>query len=281
MTAMTDAAAAHTPDLSAPHAVRDHGVRSPVRIISEEQAAHARAAIEHAEAEIGSLHYRHKVETALRTVWDLATSPAVLDAVEAFLGPDILLYNATLIIKEPGSEANVAWHQDLTYWGLSDDEGQLSMWLALAPAPIEAGCMRMVPGSHYQGGLDHETGAGDGNVLQLGQYLPGVDESEAVYVPLAAGEASFHHGWTVHASSPNVSDDRRIGLNVQFLAPHVSFIGGECSPCALVRGVDAHGNFPASVRPDHDLEPAAMARWAIEERRMTNGFETVGDDTTG
>ncbi len=259
-------------DLSQTTAFADHGVRSPVTVMTASEAARARADLETAEAELGSMHYRHKVETLLRSAFDLATQPSVLDAVEACIGPDILLYNCTYIIKEPGSEANVAWHQDLTYWGLSDDDAQVSMWLALAPATPDSGCMRMIPGSHHDGRVEHETGSGNGNVLQLGQYIANVDDADAIHVPLEPGEASFHHGWTVHCSAPNVSNDRRIGLNVQYLAPHVTFAGDRAT-AALVRGQDRHGYFEPTPVASADLDPDAVRTWQLATEAMRAGFE--------
>jgi hypothetical protein len=60
---------------------------------------------------------------------------------------------------------------------------------------------------------------------------------------LKAGEASFHHGWTVHCSKPNVSDDRRIGLNIQYISPAVKQIKQRQDSAILVRGVDDYGHF--------------------------------------
>ncbi|RUA23636.1 MAG: hypothetical protein DSY73_05705 [Actinobacteria bacterium] len=48
-----------------------------------------------------------------------------------------------------------------------------------------------------------------------------VDDTDAVLCSLRSGEASFHHGWTLHSSRPNQSGDRRIGLNIQYLSPSV------------------------------------------------------------
>ena len=48
-----------------------------------------------------------------------------------------------------------------------------------------------------------------------------VDDTDAVLCPLRPGEATFHHGWTLHSSRPNQSGDRRIGLNIQYLSPSV------------------------------------------------------------
>ena len=93
----------------------------------------------------------------LTSAWELATDPVLLDAVEACIGPNILLYNSMYVVKEPHSPAKVNWHQDLTYLGLSDDDAQVTAWLALSPATPESGCMQMVPGSHLDGRVDHVT----------------------------------------------------------------------------------------------------------------------------
>lgn len=235
------------------------GYVSPIQILNEEDARSHRLRLESVENEFGSLHYRTKAHTLLTSPWELVTLPRVLDAVEAMIGPDILLFNVTYIIKEAHSPSHVSWHQDLTYWGLSDDT-QVSMWLALSPATPESGCMRMVPGSHKQGVFDHETSDDDTNVLLQSQTVQGVAEESAVMCPLKPGEASFHHGWTLHASMPNISDDRRIGLNVQFIAPHVRQTKHDRDSVILVRGEDRFGHYAYDRPAMADLEPEAVAR---------------------
>jgi len=122
------------------------GVVWKVPIVSATEAKSHRARLEAAEAELGSMHYINKIHTVMRSPFELVTSPAVLDIVESFIGPDILLYNSNYIIKEPQTDAYIAWHQDLTYWGLADDDAQVSMWLALAPATAASGCPRDAQG---------------------------------------------------------------------------------------------------------------------------------------
>ena len=67
------------------------------------------------------------------------------------------------------------------------------------------------------------------------------ERSAGVHCPLRPGEASFHHGWTVHRSAPNTSADRRIGLNVQYVAPDNSQHGA-ATTATLVRGEDRFGS---------------------------------------
>jgi len=235
----------------------EQGFFSPLPVISSQEAQQAKLEFERAEETLGPLHYQDKIHTVLKSAWQLATHRTLLDAVEEVLGPDVLLYNVTYIVKEPESSAYVAWHQDLTYWGLSSDD-QVSAWLALSPATEDSGCMAMVPRSHHQGQVNHQLVDDETNVLYNGQYVPGVDEDTAVLCPLAPGEASLHHGWTLHASRPNISRDRRIGLNMQFVSPKVHQTLHEKDSAILVRGVDRFNHFGVDDPPMVDLDPQAI-----------------------
>jgi len=250
------------------------GLLSPVRIIDGSEATRHRSLLESAEEKLGPLHYVNKIHTVMSSPLELATHPTVLDTVEALIGHDILLYSTTYIIKEPHTETYVAWHQDLTYWGLADDDAQVSMWLALAPATVESGCMMMIPGSHKGGRGEHVEDPGDGNVLQLGQRLARVDDAEvATPCALSPGEASFHHGWTIHTSAPNTTDDRRIGLNVQYVAPHNKQAGRSMS-ATLVRGEDRYGFYQSETLPQSALDHDRANELRERDAAMKASFET-------
>ncbi len=237
----------------------ENGYVSPVQCISTQQAAEHRARLEEVESQFGDQHYKSKMHTLLDFAADLATAPAVLDVVEQMLGPDIMLFDVTYIIKEANSASHVSWHQDLTYWGLSNDQ-QVSMWLALSAATPVSGCMRMVPGSHKQGRLDHVDKQDMSNVLFRGQSVDGVAEETAMMCPLEPGQASFHHGWTLHASMPNESDDRRIGFNVQYINPSARQTLHDLDTATLVRGRDRHNHY----QPD-SFATGIMQAMNIEE----------------
>ena len=69
---------------------------------------------------------------------------------------------------------------------------------------------------------------------------------------------SLHHAGTVHASSPNQSTDRRIGIAMRYMAPHVRPIAG-IESALLVRGNDSYGHFEPESPPAADMDPAAIA----------------------
>ena len=236
-----------------------NGFLSPIDILSPEAAAEHRFRMEGAESELGRIHYLNKIHTVLRSPYELATHPRVLDVVEALIGPDIMLHNVVYIIKEPHTATHVSWHQDLTYWGF-DGDAQVSMWLALSAATPASGCMRMVPGSHTRGRLEHSLTDDPTNVLLQGQTVSGVAEGGAVMCPLRPGQASLHHGWTLHSSFPNTSNDRRIGVNVQYLAPSMRQTKHDHDTAMLVRGEDRFGHFGSDEPASTDLDPAALER---------------------
>ncbi|NVK32474.1 MAG: phytanoyl-CoA dioxygenase family protein [Gammaproteobacteria bacterium] len=248
----------------------DDGFLSGFPVMSDQQALEHRARLEEAETLYGPMHYRSKLHTVSQSILSLVSMPSVLDLVEALIGPDILLYNSTFIIKEPNSPSHVSWHQDLTYWGMDSDK-QVSMWLALSPANAQSGCMRMIPGSHRQGQIGHEVTDDQTNVLLQGQTVRDVDESQAVLCPLAPGEASFHHGFTLHASMPNQSDDRRIGLNVQYIATDVKQLKSDSDTALLIRGEDRFGYYLTDPAPEGEYTATDIAR----QDRLRAQYEAI------
>ena len=152
----------------------------------------------------------------------------MLDAVEGVLGADIFVWGVSLFVKDAGDGTYVSWHQDATYWGLN----KLSVttaWIALSPATLESGCMKMLPGSQEWEPLPHKDTLAKKNLLTRGQEieLDDVDEADAVALEMQPGEMSLHHVMTAHASAPNMSNDRRIAVAIRYVAPDVAQINGE------------------------------------------------------
>ena len=130
-----------------------------------------------------------------------------------------------------------------TYYGLKPPN-TLTAWVAISEASIAAGCMRFLPGSHNKGIYSHDELKAKDNLLSRGQTVKGVDESKAVHVPLRAGQFSFHKEDTLHASHPNSTNDRRIGLSIYYVSPDVKETNFPGASAILMRGRDtmATGN---------------------------------------
>lgn len=190
---------------------------------------------------------------------EIARTPAVLDAVSDVLGPNLLVWSVELFIKEPGAHSVVSWHQDLTYWGMGETDEELTAWIALSDVSVAAGCMRFIPGSHSGRIVDHKDTFGAENLLSRGQEIDGVDEQMAVHGPLAPGQMSFHHGRCFHASGPNTSDDRRIGVAIRYVTPEVRQSAEGRDYAIPVRGRDADRGWIAVAGPNSLFDPHDLA----------------------
>jgi ectoine hydroxylase-related dioxygenase (phytanoyl-CoA dioxygenase family) len=251
-----------------------NGFVSPISIVDLETANSYRNILENVEQKIGHLNYRYKIHTALDFVYKLATNERLLDKIEELLGPNILIYNASFVIKEPNTKTHISWHQDLTYWGFNDDK-QVAAWVALSDASEESGCMHMIPESHKNGQIAHKFIADKNNLLHHGQTIENVSEDGAVSLPLRAGEASLHHGWTMHTSYPNKSSDRRIGLNINYISTDMYQTQTNEDSAMLVRGIDNYNHFKSDSAPKFEFDEQAWIKLQVKENLIHQTYNKM------
>lgn len=251
-------AAASLPEVPADASARYErdGYLCPVDVFSPAEIAALRAEFDALETQVGreasqtGLNGRHM---DLPFVWRMATNARVLAWIEAIMGPDIVLLSSQFFCKYPVGKspagevgAYVAWHQDVTYWGLDPMEAH-SAWIAVDDADEENGCMQAITGTHREGMALHVTSRTPGNLLSIEQEIPDeyVDRSRVVSLAMKAGQMSLHHGKLFHASAPNRSQRRRCGLAVRFVPPHVRQVAansrGKSYHMLRLRGDDPQG----------------------------------------
>ncbi|MEM7422963.1 MAG: phytanoyl-CoA dioxygenase family protein [Pseudomonadota bacterium] len=235
----------------------------PIRVMAENEADEYRTELQRAEAMAtndpdGHSYFREYSNVTLGFVDQISRLPAITDRVAALLGEDLLVMACSFFIKEAKSPAYVSWHQDLHYWGLDGDE-EVTAWVALSSATRSSGAMRFVPGSHRES-VAHKDTFADDNLLTRGQEIAvEVDDDDAVTVELAPGEMSLHHGRLFHASDPNRTGDRRIGLAIRYVPTRMTQeFGGICA--TLVRGQDRFGNFTLVDGGERTLAPEDLLR---------------------
>ncbi len=126
----------------------------------------------------------------------------------------VRLYHDQALFKEPGGEPT-PWHRDQYYWPLDTDD-TVTMWMALVDVPREMGPMTFASGSQR---------ADDVPALPIGAesaaVLAGYVAAKGFPVAgeaLAAGDATFHSGRTLHSARPNVSTRRREVMTVIYFA---------------------------------------------------------------
>ena len=230
----------------------------PVDVVDGDEARALRADLEAGEAELADdperlALLRSYPDRVLPAFDALIRNDKVLAAASAVLGPDLMVWSASLFTKEARSPKIVSWHQDLTYWGLDDAE-ETTCWVALSPATLASGCMKFVPGSHREQIVPHVDTFDANNLLSRGQEIAvEVNEEDGVAVELQPGQASIHHGHLFHASGPNTTNDRRIGVAIRFIKPSMKQRSGDRSLVALVSGEDRYGHFTIAEPPQARL----------------------------
>ncbi|HTW51940.1 MAG TPA: phytanoyl-CoA dioxygenase family protein [Stellaceae bacterium] len=237
------------------------GYLAPVPVMSEADARALRGTLEAIEAGMGGPlrgDIRHKAHLLFPFLADLIRHPAILDAIEDILGPDILCWNTNFFIKEAETPSFVSWHQDSTYWGLSSPD-VCTAWIALTPSNLDNGAMAVIPESHTHDQIPHRDTFDRHNLLTRGQEIAvEVDERAAVSLVLRPGEMSLHHVRLVHGSPPNLSLDRRIGFAIRYIPTSIYQVEGTDS-ATLVRGEDRYGHFELEPRPERDMQDEMLA----------------------
>jgi ectoine hydroxylase-related dioxygenase (phytanoyl-CoA dioxygenase family) len=248
------------------------GFYFPVPVLTPDEARECRRRLEAVEAANGGQlggELRQKPHLLFTWLADLVRHPAILDAVEDVLGPNLLVWSTSFFIKGPRDAAFVSWHQDATYWGLSEPD-VVTAWVAFTEATVDNGAMRMVPGSHGEQLVHRDTFAAN-NLLSRGQEIEvAVDEARGVDIVLRAGEMSLHHVRMVHGSPPNRSDDRRIGFAIRYIPTYVRQLAGEADGAMLVRGVDDFHYYVPERPPTADLSADARAHHAESVARSAS-----------
>lgn len=168
-------------------------------------------------------------------------------AAASIIGPNVQLHHTKMFIKPAEKGAPFPMHQDCPYFP-HDNHSMIAAIIHFDDAPVEKGCVRVVPGSHKRGPIEH---IGEGG-WHLSPEEYSVDE--ATPCPAKAGDVLFFSYLTIHGSGINRSNEPRTTLLVQMRDPldppsirtHESRGQG-----MMLRGIDPSG---ATVRPSSEKE---------------------------
>jgi ectoine hydroxylase-related dioxygenase (phytanoyl-CoA dioxygenase family) len=209
------------------------GIVFPIKVLSSEEVAYFYSEFETFIKSCDSGRRLDNLHLFFEWANRLVTHDAVLDAIQAVLGRDILVYGSLIFYKPPRNSGYVPWHQDSVYSGLHLTPS-ISAWIALTHSNSANGCMRVIPKSHKGGLLNHVNVVDEANMTERGeQVAAAINEAEALDVVLQPGEMSLHHNTIVHGSRPNTSSEPRIGFIVRFVTDQVM---SRAWPMLRVRG---------------------------------------------
>ena len=127
----------------------------------------------------------------------------------------VRVYHDQALFKEPGGGIT-PWHQDQHYWPL-DTDSAVTMWMPLVDVSSAMGTMRFASGSHRDGYLG-DTPISDDSEQKFEEYIRNRGYTVAPAAAMKAGDATFHHGWTLHGAPANATDRTREVMTVIWYA---------------------------------------------------------------
>ena len=116
--------------------------------------------------------------------------------------------------------------------------------------------------------MQHNDSYAHNNLLHRGQNIDRqFDKASITHLEMSPGQCSLHHGWAVHSSNPNRSDERRVALAINYVRPSVrqQVTAGESA--TLVRGEDRCGHFLPEPACGADNVPENL-RFQLQAERL-------------
>lgn len=185
-------------------------------------------------------------------------------AAADIIGPNVQLHHTKMFIKPAERGSPFPMHQDCPFFP-HDRHSMIAAIIHFDDAPLEKGCVRVVPGSHRLGPLPH--------LREGGWHLSPEDYplERALPCPAQAGDVLFFSYLTIHGSGLNVSAEARTTVLVQMRDPedapsvraHESRGQG-----TMLRGIDPSC---CTVRPSSEAPAAAMGAGAMGGGAMGGG----------
>lgn len=171
-------------------------------------------------------------------IWSVATSPSVLDVIDALVGPNILMLGSRFIVKPPQSTLGVPWHRDADYAGLYPCS-QVNVWLAVDEVDDDNGCLRVLPrvaAEHAEARAHTAADPSDANLVDQQLALADEERAALVSLPLRGGCMTVFDGNLVHGSEANVSSRRRCGLAMRYTSASTKLLNEGQWAAVCVRG---------------------------------------------
>ncbi len=134
-------------------------------------------------------------------------------AIDQIMGTGRVLFQEMALVKPPRIGADKPWHQDCSYFRITDPGLVVGVWIALDPALRQNGCMEMIPGSHLRGPAPH-VHENDFNRCRIVDSF--VHAERAVPVEMQPGDALIFHSLIHHFTAANNSDLTRRAIQFHY-----------------------------------------------------------------
>lgn len=173
------------------------------RLNNQNKPLHERDTYGKAFIQIGNLRRKSEIVKKFVMARRFAKIAADLMGVDG-----VRIFHDQALFKEPGG-GHTPWHQDQIYWPLDTDK-TITMWMPLVDISEEMGSMSFISESHTTGDLSKKLiEISDESHSIFEEYIERNKLEPITYGAMAAGDATFHAGWTVHSAPANPTNSMR------------------------------------------------------------------------
>ena len=158
------------------------------------------------------IYHCHDVQFHSAIFGQMLLDTRLTSLMQDVIGPNVQLHHCKMFIKPPEKGSPFPMHQDHPYFP-HERHTMSAAIIHFDDAPIEKGCLRVVPGSHKLGPLTPDNPRD--NSLSMEKYpIESAHPCEA-----QAGDVLIFNYLTIHGSGINVSKEARTTVLVQFRDP--------------------------------------------------------------
>ena len=143
---------------------------------------------------------------------EMARNSNILDALEAVLGPDIFMYENSVVYKPKGRQNGVPYHQD--FISRPNEPIKYIAWMAIDRVAKDSGALKVIPGSHRKGFLPWHRVKGETHHDRIDPAI--LDTTNEMLVELEPGDVLIFNQLVVHGSDEMSSDSLRLVYRVSY-----------------------------------------------------------------
>lgn len=194
------------------------GYLGPIALLTPADCREVAAHLRRSDLEPGGWEKARAAQD--RFLFDLATRPRILELVTTALGPDVVLWGATAVVRAP-AEAH-PWHSDIESCG--PEGGFVSVWIGIENTSRESS-LQLIAKSHLLGASVQELRARHGIAREdatpaalLELVRDEIPDAELVEPDMSDGDAIVFDGRLWHGTDNRRRRGARTALLLQYAA---------------------------------------------------------------
>lgn len=204
---------------------------------------------------------------------ELVSEPKVVHALETVLGPNIYMYENSLIYKPKGKKNGVPWHQD--FISRPSEPVKYIVWIPLDNVDKGNGTLKVIPGSHAQGFLPWYRVEGETHHDRVVSEYIEKNKNNIVYIEMNAGDILVFNMLIVHGSDEVHTDRPRRVYRCSFQSMNDQVFTPRGAPLVIAGGDPDYLSNQYHKRFIHQKKKTLFLRGVNKIGRILEGYGSI------